>query len=205
MFWLVWQMGLPLLLVGLGGVLVGYLMWGGHARGQEADRALADNARLRQENENLARRLGEASARPAAPAEPAKAEPAKAEAKEPEPVAATTSAPAEPPAVKAEAVAPEPATEPAREPVRKPRTKARPAAKTATPAPAAAPAVDDDLTRIKGLGPKAEAALKAGGVTTIAQIAEWSETDVEVWDDRINGRGRIVRDDWVAQAKDMAG
>ena len=180
MFWLVWQMGLPLLLVGLGGVLVGYLMWGGHARGQEADKALADNARLRQENENLARRLGEASARPAAPAEPAKADTA-----EPGSPVAVESASAEPPAQKAEAASGA-------------RTRTKPAAKAAAPG-------DDDLTRIKGLGPKAEAALKAGGVTTIAQIAEWSETDIEVWDDRINGRGRIVRDDWVAQARDMAG
>ena len=184
MFWLVWQMGLPLLLVGLGGVLVGYLMWGGHVRGQEADKALADNARLRQENENLARRLGEASARPAAPAETAKADTA-----EPEPAKVSTA--------KSGAAAPEPAPGA--------RTRTKPAAKAAAPAPAPDAPAEDDLTRIKGLGPKAEAALKAGGVTTIAQIAEWSETDIEVWDDRINGRGRIVRDDWVAQARDMAG
>lgn len=64
---------------------------------------------------------------------------------------------------------------------------------------------ETDLTRIKGLGPKAEAALKAGGITTFAQIAAWSETDVDVWDDRINGRGRIERDSWVSQARDLAG
>lgn len=64
---------------------------------------------------------------------------------------------------------------------------------------------EDDLTRIKGLGPKAEAALKAGGVTRLAQIAAWSDADVEAWDARINGRGRIVRDNWVAQARELAG
>ena len=54
---------------------------------------------------------------------------------------------------------------------------------------------------IKGLGPKAAASLKAEGVVSYAQIAAWSESDIADWDARINGRGRIVRDDWVGQAK----
>jgi predicted flap endonuclease-1-like 5' DNA nuclease len=140
MFWLIWQMGVLLVIFSGLGLLVGYLVWSGDARSIDADKAQADNARLRQENENLARRLGEASADAAEV--PAKSETVSGE---------------------------------------------------------------DDLTRIKGLGPKAEAALKAGGVTTFAQIAAWSDTDVEVWDDRINGRGRIERDSWVSQARDLAG
>lgn len=182
MFWLVWQMGVLLLLAFGFGVFVGYLVWSGNARGAEADKALAENARLRQENENLARRLGEASVKPTAPASMA----AQAEISPANPVTPEPEAEAEP------KPKPKPAPVPAPEAARKPASR-----------PAAA-AGDEDLTRIKGLGPKAEAALKAGGVTRIAQIAAWSEADIETWDDRINGRGRIVRDAWVAQAREIA-
>lgn len=70
-------------------------------------------------------------------------------------------------------------------------------------APDAAPS--DELTQIKGLGPKAAEKLNGAGVTTISQIANWSDADVERYDALINGRGRIARDDWVGQAKRMAG
>ncbi|MFT6542556.1 MAG: putative flap endonuclease-1-like 5' DNA nuclease, partial [Maricaulis maris] len=53
--------------------------------------------------------------------------------------------------------------------------------------------------------PKAAAALKTGGVTSVAQIAAWTDADIERWDAAINGRGRIVRDDWVGQAKKLTG
>ncbi len=187
MFWLIWQMGVLLVIFSGLGLLVGYLVWSGDARSIDADKAEADNARLRQENENLARRLGEASARSAPSAEVAPqvapAAPATPEMSEPEP---------------------------AGEAAPKPKAKAKPAAVKKAgvaekPARAETVSGEDDLTRIKGLGPKAEAALKAGGVTTFAQIAAWSETDVEVWDDRINGRGRIERDNWVSQARELAG
>ena len=197
MFYLVWQMGLLLLAAIAAGVFIGDQIWSGDARSAEADKALAENARLRQENENLARRLGEASVKSApadekpAVAKPADAQPAVAE-KVSEPVAETAKAPAKPKA----AAKPKSAAKPKAKPAEKPAPKS-------VPKPAS-PAGQDDLTRIKGLGPKAAAALQAGGVTTIAQIAEWTETDVEVWDDRINGRGRIVRDQWVEQAKTLS-
>ncbi len=70
-------------------------------------------------------------------------------------------------------------------------------------APDAAPS--DDLTRIKGLGPKAAEKLNGAGVTKVSQIANWSDEDVERYDALINGRGRIKRDDWVGQAKTLAG
>jgi predicted flap endonuclease-1-like 5' DNA nuclease len=169
MFWLIWQMGV-LLLIAIGfGVFIGYQIWSGDARSAEADKALAENARLRRENETLARRLGEASTRSAV-----------ADTRGPEAPAAAETRPGPVEPVKSGAAA-------------------EPAGATAEPAG------EDDLTRIKGLGPKAEAALKAGGITRLNQIAEWTETDIEVWDERINGRGRIVRDNWVAQAKELAG
>ena len=60
MFYLIWEMGILLLLAVGFGVFVGYQLWSGDARSAEADAAIAENARLRQENENLARRLGDA-------------------------------------------------------------------------------------------------------------------------------------------------
>ncbi|WP_439636686.1 helix-hairpin-helix domain-containing protein [Oceanicaulis sp.] len=64
--------------------------------------------------------------------------------------------------------------------------------------------VSDDLTRIKGLGPKAAAKLSENGVTSLAQIANWTADDIARMDDVINGRGRIERDDWVGQAKALS-
>ena len=57
---------------------------------------------------------------------------------------------------------------------------------------------------IKGLGPKAAASLNEAGIASLAQIAAWSEADIASWDERINGRGRIVRDDWVGQARRLS-
>ena len=60
----------------------------------------------------------------------------------------------------------------------------------------------DDLKRIKGLGPKLVTLLAEQGITTFAQIAAWDDADVERVDATL-GRfsGRIVRDQWVEQAK----
>ena len=88
----------------------------------------------------------------------------------------------------------EPATAPA-EPVPAP-----PLAPAPTPAPASAAA--DDLARIKGVGPKLVALLGELGVTSYAQIAAWTDADVERIDAQL-GRfaGRITRDQWIEQAK----
>jgi predicted flap endonuclease-1-like 5' DNA nuclease len=103
----------------------------------------------------------------------------------------------------------EPAPQPAPEPMASPEPA--PAGDTgAQPDPgretAAAPAVGagDELTAIKGLGPKAAEKLQEMGVTRYAQIAAWSDSDVARFDRELNARGRIVRDDWVAQAKALA-
>ncbi len=64
----------------------------------------------------------------------------------------------------------------------------------------------DDLTRIKGVGPKLETLLRSLGVTSFAQIAAWSEEDIDRIDAQL-GRfeGRIRRDNWAAQAEFLAG
>lgn len=68
-----------------------------------------------------------------------------------------------------------------------------------------APGTGDDLTRIKGLGPKLSALLGEFGVSTYAQIAAWSPEEIERIDAHL-GRfsGRIVRDQWVEQARLLA-
>ena len=60
---------------------------------------------------------------------------------------------------------------------------------------------EDDLTRIKGLGPKISQLLQSLGVTSYAQIAAWSDTDIERIDAQLGKfQGRIRRDNWVEQA-----
>lgn len=60
----------------------------------------------------------------------------------------------------------------------------------------------DDLTQIKGVGPKLAGLLGDLGVKKFAQIAEWSDADIDRIDSQL-GRfeGRIRRDHWVTQAK----
>ncbi|ANY20982.1 NADH dehydrogenase subunit E [Tsuneonella dongtanensis] len=63
----------------------------------------------------------------------------------------------------------------------------------------------DDLTRIKGLGPKLAATLADLGVTGFAQIAGWSEAEIDRIDAQLGRfQGRIRRDSWVEQARLLA-
>jgi len=80
------------------------------------------------------------------------------------------------------------------------------AKKAAAPkaAKAEAPAAGDDLKKLSGVGPALEKKLIAGGVTTFAQIAGWSEADVTEFDEKLSFKGRIEREGWVEQAKDLA-
>lgn len=63
----------------------------------------------------------------------------------------------------------------------------------------------DDLTRIKGVGPKLAAILADLGVTSFAQVAAWDDAEIDRVDAQL-GRfeGRIRRDDWVGQAALLA-
>jgi predicted flap endonuclease-1-like 5' DNA nuclease len=63
----------------------------------------------------------------------------------------------------------------------------------------------DPLTRLKGLGPKAEALLNSLGIIQYAQIAAWSEADIIRIDAQMGAfKGRIARDRWVEQARYLA-
>jgi predicted flap endonuclease-1-like 5' DNA nuclease len=178
MFWLIWQMTLFLLIAFLGGVFAGWRVWSSSGRSAEADEALTEVAKLRRENENLARRLGDAEAKTAEVTRDSLSQE----------TITKTGAAAMPEAI----------------------SKAKTVASAAAKAPASKPAkvnkvaeTSDDLSAIKGLGPKAKATLIAGGITRFAQIAGWTDQDVAQWDATINGRGRIARDGWVAQAKKL--
>jgi len=69
----------------------------------------------------------------------------------------------------------------------------------------ASPTGGDDLTRIKGLGPKIAVALAELGITSFEQIAAWDDVEIERIDGQL-GRfeGRIRRDQWVEQASLLA-
>ncbi len=76
----------------------------------------------------------------------------------------------------------------------------------ASPAASPAPATGmDDLRRIKGVGPKLAALLQSLGVTSYAQIAAWTEADIDRVDAQLGTfAGRIRRDSWVEQAQFLA-
>ena len=62
----------------------------------------------------------------------------------------------------------------------------------------------DDLKVVNGIGPKMEGILNDFGITTWEQLAAFSKADVEKVNDAIaTFPGRIERDEWVAQAKDL--
>lgn len=80
------------------------------------------------------------------------------------------------------------------------------AAKAEAPKKAAkaeAPATADDLKKLSGVGPALEKKLLEAGVTTFAQIASWSDADVAEMDEKLSFKGRIEREGWIEQAKEL--
>jgi len=126
---------------------------------------------------------------------------------------------------------PQPASKPAT--VSKPKTTAaepkpaasKPEAETAVAAPAAKPAAapvatgkpvrpkglpgardgkPDKLQMISGVGPKLEKTLHGLGYFHFDQIAAWGKDQVDWVDEHLRYKGRIERDEWIAQAKLLA-
>lgn len=87
-----------------------------------------------------------------------------------------------------------------------PPASARLAAAEPLPHPSAPRSTDgDDLTRIKGLGPRLAAQLQGLGVTSFAQIAAWDEPEIDRIDAQLGRfQGRIRRDQWPEQARLLA-
>ena len=82
---------------------------------------------------------------------------------------------------------------------RKPR---RPVKRAAAPAAGLA---NDDLKQISGIGPKLEQVLNGRGIFRFADIAALSKADMERLDSELGLAGRVVRDDWIGQAKALTG
>ena len=62
----------------------------------------------------------------------------------------------------------------------------------------------DDLTKINGVGPVLAEKLNKMGVTTFSQVAAFTDADIANVDGALDFKGRIEREDWVAQAKALA-
>ena len=87
-------------------------------------------------------------------------------------------------------------------------TEAKSAAAKATEAKPAAPkagkaAAGGDLKKLSGVGPALEKKLIAAGVTSLEQVAAWTEADVTKIDEELSFKGRIEREGWIAQAKEL--
>ena len=63
---------------------------------------------------------------------------------------------------------------------------------------------EDDLKRIKGIGPVNEKALNELGIYKFSQIAAWTSANVDWVEDFMSFPGRIEREDWIAQAKTLS-
>ena len=88
----------------------------------------------------------------------------------------------------------------------KPAAKAKKAAPAAA-APVAAPVGDaakaDDVSLIGGIGPKILKGLADHGVTTLTQIAAWTDADVERIETELKIKGRVAREEWIEQAREL--
>jgi large subunit ribosomal protein L21 len=83
--------------------------------------------------------------------------------------------------------------------------KATPKAE-AKPLAAAAPAGEgksDDISLIGGIGPKMEKGMRELGYNSFAAIAAMTEADVEKAETHLKQKGRIAREEWTEQAKEL--
>lgn len=62
----------------------------------------------------------------------------------------------------------------------------------------------DDLTRIKGIGPKLSQTLNELGIFHFRQIAAWQEAEAQWVDDYLSFKGRVDREQWIEQAQKFA-
>jgi predicted flap endonuclease-1-like 5' DNA nuclease len=220
------EIWLLLLLAALLGLLAGWFIWGRRTPEDagEADRLRAAleacNAKGRDQTARITALEGDLSAAKAAASESA----AKAERA----MAANAAAAS----ISAAAVVTQAAPKAAASNGQAPSAAAKPAqakaAKAASPAPASKPDSDktasaaskaadkpksltkarggkpDDLKLIKGVGPKLEALCNKLGFYHFDQIASWTEKEIAWVDDNLEGfKGRVTREDWVQQARDL--
>ena len=73
----------------------------------------------------------------------------------------------------------------------------------AKPAKAAKPEVVDDISLISGIGPVLKDKMTEAGFGTLASISKLKKADIAKLDEELSLGGRIERDEWVAQAKEL--
>lgn len=64
---------------------------------------------------------------------------------------------------------------------------------------------EDDLTEIKGIGPKMAEKLYEQGIKNFDQLAKMNKRFAEQLDETLRAQGRILREDWIGQAKKLRG
>ena len=100
------------------------------------------------------------------------------------------------------AAKPVPAAKTEAEPAPKPKAPAKKAPAKKAPAKKAADKADD-LTQISGIGPVIAEKLEGLGITKLKQIAGLSAKKVAEIDEQLNFKGRIEREEWIEQAKEL--
>jgi large subunit ribosomal protein L21 len=83
-----------------------------------------------------------------------------------------------------------------------PAALAEPAA-AAKPAGAADQGAADNLSLISGVGPKIKQSLGELGYTRFAQIAALTPEEIETIETALKSKGRIARDEWIEQAREL--
>ena len=63
----------------------------------------------------------------------------------------------------------------------------------------------DDLKKISGVGPAFEKRLNSAGIFHFWQVAALSSEQVESLEEELSMQGRMERDEWVKQAKELMG
>ena len=110
--------------------------------------------------------------------------------------------------VKRASVGGKPASVPVAKPVAKQvedsKKAAKPKPKAKAQAEPKAASGSDDLKLLRGVGPKLEEKLHAAGVTSFDHIAGWGASEIAEMDEKLSFKGRIERDGWVEQAKQLA-
>ncbi|WP_323760964.1 50S ribosomal protein L21 [Maricaulis sp.] len=82
-----------------------------------------------------------------------------------------------------------------------PKAEKAPAKKAAAPKAAAA----DALTELTGVGPALATKLNEAGITTFAQIAAWTDADLDALSETITGlKAKAEKNDWINAAKALA-
>ena len=88
----------------------------------------------------------------------------------------------------------------------KPKKMPAPAPKEVDAASAkiAPPTAKDDLTKIKGIGPALQRELQNMGFHTFQQLSELNPEQIEEVNTQIGFPGRVERENWIGQARELA-